>query len=640
MNGSREGWRFAVPVGLAVLAATCVPCLWGAATAPAGTVFAWGVGFLPDTLGNLVFTRQAAAGAWLLVNPYTAEPHPALFIHPLFILLGRLQGWTGWPPGLMFQAGRLVAGAALLHAIWRAAIRWCPGPGGQRTALLLTVTGGGLGFLAPVAPFFMGSADIGGAEMTTFFSLYQQVHFTAALALIVWLGSWLTEAVETGSVRAAAWAGLCHLALDAVHPYDAPVPVAAALVFVLLRALTVRPRPPVPWRALGIFLAFPAPLMAWNGWLAAFVPVYRDYAREGLVAAPWPLASYLMGFALLVPLALAGLRGAWRTRTTAVSFPLAWLLAVPVLMALPIPARRKLMEGFHLMLCFLAACGWSVLAPRGPRLRRAAAAAGLALLSLSGMYVMARDMFAIRFARRPERAQVRLEAGALVVPSTSRADAWFSGSPWLAGILLRRVDRYDLPVDLLATFRWAATNLDRNMVLLAAPETGLLVPMFTPHRVVAGHLFGTLRAAEKELAIRAVLDPSLPDPARRWLVGQLGAGVIVWDDRLAARGGWRPEGVRWLSTLHREGGVTLLGIAPAEDPAPVLLPRLQGETGASMLALAGRDLFDQGRWQEAAGLLRRALALRPTDRRVRAWMADAERAGSGRPPRPETRPPG
>ena len=50
-----------------------------------------------------------------------------------------------------------------------------------------------------------------------------------------------------------------------------------------------------------------------------------------------------------------------------------------------------------------------------------------------------------------------------------------------------------------------SAHLDRRTVILAAPESGLLIPMLSPHRVMAGHLFGTLRMAEKKLAIRMVM---------------------------------------------------------------------------------------------------------------------------------------
>src|SRR6185436_530631 len=156
--------------------------------------------------------------------PYTAEPHPARFFNPLFLAQGWLQRLTGLGPGAVFQLTRLAAALALFTALLRLIATLFPAEAERRAAFLLVCCSGGLGFLAPWFPACGTSADINGAEMTTFFSFYQQAHFTVALALIAVMARALPEALATGSLRAACAAGTAHLLLDAVHPYDAPLP--------------------------------------------------------------------------------------------------------------------------------------------------------------------------------------------------------------------------------------------------------------------------------------------------------------------------------------------------------------------------------------------------------------------------------
>ena len=611
--------RFLAIAAVTALAVSCLPHLWAAVTAPAGTRFGWGVGFLPDTLGNLIFVRQAASGSILFANTYTAEPHPARFLHPLFLLVGWAQAITRLPPGLLLQFVRLGGAALFLFGLRAAARRFCGDAAGRRALAWLVLTGGGLGFLAPVLPALTGSSDVMGAEMTTFFSLYEQPHFILALALALWAVLHFLDAIETGSARATRLASLFHFLLAAVHPYDIPVTTLAAVATAALAR-----RRPFPWAPLLAFVAAPVPLLAWDAWLTSFVPVYRDFAAEGLLAAPWPVRDYLLGFALLLPLALAGIARALRARDSRWLLPGAWLLAAPALMCLPLPARRKFMEGYHLMLCLFAAHGWSLVAPRLGRWRGAVGATGIIVMSLSQVYVLARDVYAIDLARRAERAAVRLESGAMLFPLRRAVDRVFAPDPWMGGILSRDVDRYDVPDDLARVLAWSAAHLDRSAVILAAPSTGLLVPMYTPHHVVAGHLFETLRMTDKVLGIRAVMDRHLPEEGRRFLLGRLGATALLVDDRLLALGEWRPDGAPWLHVLDAEGRVTLFAVAPEPDWAP--LPRLavEAQVTACLLALSGRDLLDQGRFGEAVMRLRQALEARPHDPRIRDWLRAAE----------------
>ncbi len=632
--------RFALAVCAAAVAASCAPYLVAWLGTPPGRAFAWGLGYLPDTLGNLVFTRQAMGGRWLFDNAYTAEPHPARFVHPMFLLVGWTQRLTGWPPGFVFQCWRVACAALLLHALVAAAERLLP-RAGRRAALALAVTGGGLGFLAPLLPWFARAADIRGAEITTWFSLYQQAHFAAALAAIVWMLLHLVDAVERHSISSGIKAGLCHLLLDTIHPYDAPVPLAVGLVYAgwtwigrKKNETSTGLATPFPFFPLLLFFFIPVPFLLYNAWLTLFVPVYTEFAREGLVALPWPVLDYALGYALLLPLAVAGAVTAVRGREPGARAVAAWLIAVPVLMLLPIPARRKLMEGYHLMLCLAAARGWAAWTA-GPALRRQVSIAGLVLLSCSQLYVVARDLYAVNLSRAPERPHILIEGGALSIPLDRPVDRFFLGSDWIGGILWRGADRYDLDPALIALLESAPRNgLPGGAVVLAAPSTGMLVPMFSPYRVVAGHVFGTLRLAEKEAAIRAIMDRRLPDDARAILIERTGAGAILLDDALRRAGDWRPGSEPWCRARlpADDGSLELILLGPPPARSDGAHTRARSVADAFCYAWLGRALLDQGATGPATDWLRRALLLLPGEPVFSAWLAEAARSGPPPPP--------
>src|SRR6185503_8755608 len=123
-----------------------------------------------------------------------------------------------------------------------------------------------------------------------------------------------TDAVETGSWRAGLKAGLCHLLLDTIHPYDAPVPLAVGSVYAGWTWMNRQHKTdhPFPFFPVSLFFFIPVPLLLYNAWLTLFVPVYADFAREGLVAKPWPALDYALGYAFLLPPAIHGVRAALR----------------------------------------------------------------------------------------------------------------------------------------------------------------------------------------------------------------------------------------------------------------------------------------------------------------------------------------
>lgn len=634
--------RFFLVSGASIVAATMIPYLYGAATAPAESSFLWGVGFLPDTLGNLVFLRQAADGSFLFDNPYTSETHPARLFHPLFLAMGWIQEGTGLPPGLLFQLFRLVFAVTFLHALHAACGRLLPETADRRIAFLVVATSGGFGFLSVLfAPFHL-SADVRGAEVTTFFSIYQQAHFAAALTLIVWTALWIQRSFESGRLRDAAAAGALHFLLVAIHPYDAPVICAVAVTYAALIAFLTRGSRPDRIRLikpLAVVLALPAPLVAYNAYLAAFVPMYRDFSAEGLQAPPWPLLYYLLGYGLLVPLAGRGLLIALRERNAAWLFPAAWVLAVPPLMLVPMPAQRKLLEGYHLFLGLLAVRGALSFKPSLGRRWNTAVVAGLALASLSSLYVMARDVYTISFSRAPARTAIRMEAGEFFFPLDRAADRAFRGSPWLLGILARDVDRYDLPDAHRKALEWIAGNVEPGSVVLAAPSTGLLVPMFSPHHVLAGHLFATLNARHKELAVSTFMDARLSAPARRALLRMYDVRAVLWDSHLERLGEWRPgPATEWLKVRAEFSGppaerAAVFGVEPpASDPTPNQWAMIRAELDASSFKLAGKALLDRGAFREAAMNLERALLLRADDLQARRWYEECmKRLQNGSP---------
>jgi hypothetical protein len=86
-------------------------------------------------------------------------------------------------------------------------------------------------------------------------------------------------------------------------------------------------------------------------------PVFRGWMDQNVLSSPNVLA-YLVGFGLLVPLALTAAIQAIPGQKRPDPFPLFWIAVGSLLLYAPIAIQRRLAEGLQIPLGVLAALGW------------------------------------------------------------------------------------------------------------------------------------------------------------------------------------------------------------------------------------------------------------------------------------------
>ena len=66
------------------------------------------IGYNPkDWLEYVAFIREAAAGHWLVANPFTTAPQDGRYLPAFFDVLGTVCRWTGASPFLVLEFSRL-----------------------------------------------------------------------------------------------------------------------------------------------------------------------------------------------------------------------------------------------------------------------------------------------------------------------------------------------------------------------------------------------------------------------------------------------------------------------------------------------------------------------------------------------------
>ncbi len=468
---------------------------------------------LQDGYSYLAKMRAGWRGEWLFTLPYTAEPGAGAALMTYYLFLGHLARWTGASLDLIYHLARVVNGGLFLGAAYAVLGRVEPEPGARRRLWLIFVLSGGLGWLA--LPWLSLPPDFWIAESIPFLTLISNAHFPLMWALLLATLTLTAPglAPEGLSARRLAAAGALTLLLGLVQPMAlAPlgVTLVGATAWQVWEHRTNPVRAWLPVLVVGVCAA-PWVLNAW--WAVQTLPVLRAWNAQNLTPSP-PLAQAVVWGGLPLLAALPGLWVAARRRTALDRLCVSWLVLGVLLLYAPLALQRRLAVGLWLPLCALAWIGWrEVLAPWFAGRRRPLALAGVLALGLSNGFVWA---------------------------------------ALLAGVLTRTPD-YFFTRDEAAALDWLAAQAGRPVVL-AGPELSLAIPARSDARVIYGHDFETVNAAEQKAAVLAFYAGG--QPAQPFLDEQ-GVDLVLVGPRERALGP-EPDLADW-RRVFEQGTVAVYG---------------------------------------------------------------------------------
>jgi hypothetical protein len=433
-------------VVLSVLLLTQIPYVLAARSTASGAVFG---GFLLNPIdGNSYLAKmvQGWSGSWQFHLPYTADPGAGSYLFLFYLLLGHLACWLGLPLLIVFHAARGLASIAMvwmLAQFWRALL---PDARQQRFAFFLSVFGSGLGWFAyPLLARF--TPDFWVAEAYPLLSAYANPHFPLAIAILLWI---LVQAVR-GKIRERWWAlVLASLCLGLLLPFTVVIAFAVLALFALWNRLEGEP---LDW--LGPLL------IGLGGCLPVLYELLETRINPQLAAwntqnaTPAPgILDFMIGFLPALIAAAFGLKVWIRHPARGIRLLLAWALVGLALTYLPVSLQRRFMVGWMIPISGLAAVGIGALSARHPRASRALTLAISIAAVLTPLMVILSALPAIQ----KQDPAVYLYPGEL---------------PALA---------------------WIQTHTPSDALILASPQTGLLIPAYTGRRVVYGHPFETVQA--------------------------------------------------------------------------------------------------------------------------------------------------
>jgi hypothetical protein len=265
--------------------------------------------------------------------------------------------------------------------------------------------------------------------------------------------------------------------------------------------------------------------------------------RERLVFPTANLLALAMGYGLVLWLAVWGVVQWMRSRQWSAPrlLVVCWAIVNGLLVYAPFAFQGRLMTGWHVGLCILAAVGLH--SGLLPGVKRQRWFAKLASQSPHALFTV-RNVVLI-----------------LAVPSTLLVA--------LLGLKIALEEHYYpyyLPGADVRAVDWLASRTDRNAVLLSSYGIGNYWIGHSAGRAVLGHQYAVVAPQAKSEAVHRFFSGEASEQEMRVLSRSLGATYVFYGTLERGLGTLDPEGISWLRPVYGEGEVAIYRIDPDDLP--------------------------------------------------------------------------
>ncbi len=404
-----------------------------------------------DGFSYLAKMRQGWDGSWGFTLPYTSDPGEPVPLFLFYLFSGHLARIFHLSLPAMYGIIRFLSSAFLLFMLWDFLNRTFgeQSPDVQKVFWLLAL-GGGLGWAVTLASGFL-TGDFWVAEAYPFLSMFAAPHFSLGLALIL-----LGERLSTMPFKPVNGLGLSgiSLLLGFIQPFGVVILGLWLGMRFLVQGLVQR-----NWVS-GFRLLLIAPgflVLLWQFWLISSHPVLKLWNEQNITAAlPW--WDWLVSISPMIILAVLGARYAVQRKDLPFMVVAGWILGAILVIYFPFNLQRRFMTGLYIPVGVLGGYGLSQWLGARPVLKK----------------WIWRVVWMVSFL-----------TPLLIVLST-------------VGAIFQKDSSIYLTSDEVRAFHWMEQNLPKKAVVLAAPQTGLILPAWTGLRVVYGHPFETVRSDESK----------------------------------------------------------------------------------------------------------------------------------------------
>ncbi len=519
---SRSEWKWWALGSVSLIILTGIPYWIGWLMETPEHAFSGFFVAVEDGNNYLAAMYQGAAGRWLFHNPYTPEPHAGVFANFIYLILGKLARLCNLPMALMLHLARAAAIPFLLLAVYRFVAHFTPWPAVRRLSWFLVAVGGGLGWLWVLAggTFAPGAmpTDLWVPDASAFLTMLTFPHLTLAQASILWMAVSGWRLLRRPSGRDLPSTALSGLLLSLIHPYSPPILIGLLTLHWAWQGWRSRA---LAWKSLlhlGIASATSLPFLAHALLVFYADPVLRSWQEQNLVRSPHPM-FYLLGFGLLCPLALVGLlRCAPLRHQQGFSLLVLWVLVIPVLLYLPSNLQRRFLNGYQVPLTLMAVCGLVVLLRRMRTGWRKRAVLYFKTISIFSNLLLLGGFIILVIGRPPAVFNVR---------------------------------------SVLAAMDWLAAHAETDAVVLAAYDTGNLLPTRALVRSFVGHGPQSVDADTRREQVHAFFSGTLSPEARLALLREHHVRYVFYGPSERALGNASPADLPHVHLIYHHDEIQI-----------------------------------------------------------------------------------
>lgn len=545
--------KWALWFAVAVAIATTLPYLIGFSRQGDDWRFTGFLFAVEDGNSYIAKMLTGAAGDWLFRTPYTPYPQRGFLAFLPYLLLGKLAS----PPGLheqltaLYHLFRIAAAVLMVKAtydflsLFLKEVRW------RRWGTAVAVLGGGLGWLAVWGfdslwqgrlPGLDQPLEFYSPEIFGFLMVYGLPHLAMARALLLWgLCRYLAPLEPKGERNRRVQGGLLWLVMGLMQPLTVAVGWAVLGVHLLASGAwllwqkrreqqmanqvttgedtqPLRTEASIWWgyfqRAVWMGL-ISAPIVVYNLLAFRLDPFLSAWESQNLIISPY-FSHYLLAYALLLPLAILGIKPALVEAPWRGWLPVAWMAVFPLLAYAPYNLQRRLPEGVWVAITVLA----------------------------------------FLWIESQSRKVTRWIPAFLSLSFFSTGLLLLAG---LAGAMTPQTPHYR-PIGEVQAFLALQENAPRRSVILASYETSNPLPAWVPAKTLTGHGPESIHLAEIEPRVECFYQPTCPMEERLALLREYEVDYVFWGPQERSLGDWDLHQANFLNLVYESGAYSIFQV--------------------------------------------------------------------------------
>ncbi|PIS04861.1 MAG: hypothetical protein COT81_04370 [Candidatus Buchananbacteria bacterium CG10_big_fil_rev_8_21_14_0_10_42_9] len=524
-------WKFVTAVFLTALIVLNIPYLYGWLAAPSGYVYN-GINLLSSSDSPVYnsYITQAAQGNLIPINLFTLESQSHGVFHPVWATLGLASKVFGLSSLLTFQLARNVFSIFLIFGAYFFVSYFFEIVWQRKLSLLALVFSSGLGawLVVPLLFFSNRSAisapiDLWVPEANVFLSLYRMPHFIISWCLLMLVTLLTLLAIENQNFKYAVGGGIAALIWFSFHPYYVfyAFGIFAFYLFILFAV-----RHEINWKnVLMILIVFliSSPVLIYHGWLILTDSAISSRAMQNVTLTPgliWVMTGYGLLFIMAILAIYQAVNSGKIKQNSKLLFLCSWFMANLLLVYMPIPWQRRMLQGWQLPMVLLSIWYIAWLLSRGGktatwlRYRPMMVLISILFLFLTSAYVLTRDTF--------------------YYYSQTRSDLFY------------------VALDDLAAMDYLS-HLPQYQNVMASWLSGIMIPGYSGQKVFAGHGHETLNPLAKLKRTEWFYKSNSEDIAKQEFLSDNDINIIFFGEKEAQAGNFQPGTKPYLKLIYSSG---------------------------------------------------------------------------------------